>query len=318
MRIRHRFLLGVYALLVAAIIMPRSGGVSAQAPSGGRTLIPFDASLRFTHTDAGNAAMPAFDDSAWRQVEVPHDWSAEGPFSAEFGSGNGYAPGGIGWYRKHFTLDAGLRGKVVTLEFDGVYDHSEVWINGHLVCGRPYGYSSFDCPVTPYARFGTADNVVAVRVDHSRFADSRWYTGSGIYRHVRLRVTDPVRIARYGTFVTTPTVTVDAAVVKIETTIENDADGTPAFELRSDIRLGTAVVASNGMTSNIGAHGRQTVMQTLTIPKPARWDIDSPTLYTLHQRLEPSKTSGFIDEVDTPFGVRSTRVGPQKGVVLND
>ena len=123
--------------------------------------------------------MPAFNDSAWRLVDLPHDWSAEGPFTADYGSGNGYAPGGIGWYRKHFTLAADLAGRIATIEFDGVYDHAEVWVNGHFVGGRPYGYSSFECPLTPLRQVGSADNVIAVRVDHSRFADSRWYTGLG-------------------------------------------------------------------------------------------------------------------------------------------
>jgi len=311
--------LGAVLLFLAATGIERRAGVSAaQNVPAGRVVLPFDAGWRFTHADVGNAAMPALDDSTWRAVDVPHDWSAEGPFSAEFGSGNGYAPGGIGWYRKHFTLDAGLHGKIVTIEFDGVYDHAEVWINGHQVCGRPYGYSTFDCPATPYAKFGAADNVVAVRVDHSRFADSRWYTGSGIYRHVRLRVTDAVRIARFGTFVTTPTVSADAAVARIETTIANDTDEGRMFTLHSAIRLGANVVASDDLVSSVAPHSRHTETQTLTITKPSRWAVDSPTLYTLHQRLEPFQSSGFLDEVDTSFGVRSTRFDPQRGFFLND
>ena len=111
--------------------------------------------------------------------------------------------------------------KIGAIEFDGVYDYAEVWVNGHLVGGRPYGYSSFECPLTPFVKFDGTDNVVAVRVDHSRFADSRWYTGSGIYRHVRLRFTDPLRIAHWGTSVTTPIATASSATVRVETTIDN-------------------------------------------------------------------------------------------------
>ena len=170
-------------LVLAGATDSRLGAAGAQPPATARVVIPFDADWRFNLTDAGSVAMPTFDDSAWRTVMLPHDWSAEGPFSAAWGSGNGYAPGGIGWYRKHFTLASNLAGKLATIELDGVYDHAEVWANGHFVCGRPYGYSSFECPLSPHLHYGTADNVVAVRVDHSRFADSRWYTGSGIDRH---------------------------------------------------------------------------------------------------------------------------------------
>ena len=128
-----------------------TGDPFGQAPAApaARVVLPFDADWRFSLADFASAAMPAFDDSGWRRVDVPHDWSAEGPFSASHGSGNGFAPGGIAWYRKHFTLAAELRGRIATIEFDGVYDHAQVWINGHLVCGRPYGYSSFECTLTP-------------------------------------------------------------------------------------------------------------------------------------------------------------------------
>ncbi len=139
---------------------------------------------------------PAFDDKAWSDVNLPHDWSIEGPLGPEYASGTGYAPGGIGWYRKHFRLDPPA-GKLAAIEFDGVYDHSEVWFNGQLVGGRPYGIRVLNATHS-VPRFGNADNVIAVRVDHSRFADSRWYTGSGIYRHVHLRFTDPLRISPHG------------------------------------------------------------------------------------------------------------------------
>ena len=146
----------------------------------------FDANWLFSKGDFASAMMPAFNDGNWRKLNVPHDWSIEGPFGAEFGSGNGFVPGGIGWYRKHFRLDAAQKNKLVAIEFDGVYDHSEVWINGQFVGARPFGFIGFECDLTPYLKWNSDDNVVAVRVDHSRFADSRFYTGSGIYRNVRL------------------------------------------------------------------------------------------------------------------------------------
>ena len=294
----------------------RSGATAGQVMASTRTVIPFDAGWRFSKTDAGNAAMPAFDDSKWRVVDLPHDWSSEGPFSADFGSGNGYAPGGIGWYRKHFTLANNLAGKIASIEFDGVYDHGEVWANGQFVCGRPYGYSSFECPLTPHLRFGTADNVVAVRVDHSRFADSRWYTGSGIYRHVRLRLTDSLRIAHWGTVVATPTVTADAATVKIETAIETEPGRTGTFTLESEIAFAGDVVARASTPSSLAAGKPSTVVQSVTVPRPHRWALDSPALYTLRQRLRSD--TGVIDDAETTFGIRTARFDPDRGFFLND
>jgi len=289
---------------------------TAQQAAAARTVIPFDAGWRFSKSDAGNAAMPAFDDSKWRLVDLPHDWSAEGPFSADNGSGNGYAPGGIGWYRKHFTLPADLAGKIASIEFDGVYDHGEVWVNGHFVCGRPFGYSSFECALTPHLRFGTGDNVVAVRVDHSRFADSRWYTGSGIYRHVRLRVTDSLRIAHWGTFVTTPAVSADAATVHVETTIESASGGARAITLDSEVMFAGDVVARLSTPASVSTGDPRTLTQDITVARPHRWTLDSPALYTLRQRLHSDAV--VTDDSQTTFGIRSTRFDPQQGFFLND
>jgi beta-galactosidase len=171
-----------------------------------RDFIDFDDGWRFDKGESATAMMPAFDDSGWRQVNLPHDWSIEGPFSADLGSGNGYAPGGIGWYRKHFPVAADATNETVAIEFDGIYNNSEVWINGQFVGGRPYGFSSFRVDLTPFIHFGSSENLIAVRVDHSRSTDSRYYTGSGIYRNVRLVVEDKMRVAHWGIVVTTPRV----------------------------------------------------------------------------------------------------------------
>src|SRR4030042_7200417 len=167
--------------------------------SQGQTHVDFDFDWQFSKGDFPTAVMPAFDDSGWRKVNLPHDWSIEGPLSQEYASGTGFVPGGIGWYRKHFKLDQVDKDKIVTIEFDGIYNNSSVWINGIFLGTRPYGYSSFRYDMTPYLKFGADENIIAVRVDHSKFADSRWYTGSGIYRHVRLCITDKLRISDFGT-----------------------------------------------------------------------------------------------------------------------
>ncbi len=291
---------------------------AAPAPSepSPRVVLDWDAGWRFSKGDFAVAMAPAFDDAGWRGVRVPHDWSTEEPFSADYGSGNGYAAGGIGWYRKHFLLDPAWQGRAIAVEFDGVYANAEVWLNGQFVGGRPYGYSSFALELTPYLKFGADDNVLAVRVDHSRFADSRWYTGSGIYRNVQLVVADPLRIAHWGTFVSTPTVTADAATVRIETTVQNGTDGARTFEVQADLLDDTGkVVASGRAPGSAAARAATTLVQTVVLPQPRRWTLDSPTLYTLRSRVLDG--TAVRDETRTPFGVRTIAFDPERGFALN-
>ena len=270
--------------LVLFAIGDRGARVLAQAtPAASRIIQSFDPDWRFIRGDFASAATPAFDDGRWTRVDLPQDWSAAGPFSAELGSGNGYAPGGIAWYRKHFTVPAALSNKIGAIEFDGIYDNSEVWINGHFAGGRPYGYSSFECVLTPFLKPGGADNVIAVRVDHSRFADSRWYTGSGIYRHVRLRFTDPLHIAHWGTVVTTPAATAASATVKVETTIDNLSNTPRAFVLESELILRGTVVARATTPGTAAGRGGQTIVQDITVAGPARWSIETPTYHATKQ-----------------------------------
>lgn len=280
------------------------------------SLVNFDRAWHFCTGDFPAAAVPAFDDSLWRLVNLPHDWSIEGPFGPEYASGTGYAPGGIGWYRKHFRMDSSTKGKVVRIEFDGVYDHSEVWFNGQFVGGRPYGYSSFESDLTPHLKFGSEENVVAVRVDHSRFADSRWYTGSGIYRHVRLRVTDKLRIAHWGIFVTTPQVKEGYAVVRVETTVENASGAARKFSLQSEILTPDGRLAGSLVTTGrLDNDTNRLVVQQIRIRRPQLWTLETPRLYTLRSRLG-SDSSG-VDDITTPFGIRTLHFDPDKGFFLN-
>jgi len=316
---------GRLAWAAVLLLLVRTGAI-AEAPgaipapgrpiTSTRTVADFDSDWRFSPGDFPAAAMPAFDDSGWRRVKVPHDWSIEGPFSANYGSGNGYAPGGLGWYRKHFHLDPAQKGRTVTVEFDGIYDYSEIWINGAFVGARPYGYSSFAVDLAPGLKFGPEENVVAVRVDHSRFADSRWYTGSGIYRHVRLVVTGPLHIGHWGTSVTTPKVTADEATVRIETTIENRAAGKKTFSLQSDI-LGPDGRGIGSLTTmeTAGAGTTQTAVQKIRINRPQLWSPDSPTRYTLRSRLLAG--TNVVDETVTAFGIRTAVFDPDRGFLLN-
>jgi beta-galactosidase len=293
-----------------------TGPDSLSAAQGSlRVYVDLDLGWRFSSGESQMAMQPSFNDSTWRTVNLPHDWSIEGPFGAQFGSGNGFAPGGIAWYRRHFRMNAADSGKIVTLELDGVYDNAEVWLNGALVGGRPNGFESFTCDLTHALRFGDADNVISVRVDHSRSADSRWYTGSGIYRNVRLCIANPLHLEHWGTVVTSPEATADAASIHIETAVQNDSNEPKSFVLESDLIDADGNIGSKITTKgSIDAGAQQTVKQATELRAPKLWSTGSPTLYTLRSRLA---ASGEKDETFTTFGIRTLKFDPLRGFSLN-
>ncbi len=175
----------------------------AQEP---RQNILFNNAWKFHKGDLANAENISFDDSQWRTLDLPHDWSIEGPFSEQWASCTAFLPGGIGWYRKTFKIPTDMRSKELSIYFDGVYKNSTVWLNGHLLGNRPNGFIPFEYELTKYLD-KSRNNVIVVKVDHSQFADSRWYTGSGINRNVYLIAEDPVHIAQWGVVFTTPQIT---------------------------------------------------------------------------------------------------------------
>ena len=207
--------------LVVALGLAGSGGAADLATV--RQHQSFDFGWRFHAGDAAAAEQPGADDPGWRPVDLPHDWSIEGPYDehAATGGSGGYLPTGVGWYRKTFTLPETDRGRRVALQFDGVYQHSTVWLNGHKIGGWPYGYASFVVDLTAALNFGATPNAIAVRVDNSRQPNSRWYSGSGIYRHTWLDITDPLHVAPWGVGVTTPEVAKDSATVRVQVTVKN-------------------------------------------------------------------------------------------------
>jgi len=281
----------------------------------GRQYVDLDFDWRFHRGDTPIGFDPQLDDSAWRAVQLPHDWSIEGPFGPENASGTGYAPGGIAWYRKRFALSPAALGRSVAVEFDGVYENAEVWVNGQLVGRRPYGYASFQADLTPYLDFA-GENVLAVRVDHSKNADSRWYTGSGIDRHVRLRLTDPLAIAHWGTFVTTPQVSDERATVAVETNLENRHDRARNFTLRwTVLDPDRNVAAAKQADATIEANSVAKFTTELAVDHPSRWSVDSPALYTL--RTEVLDDAAPLDSTETKFGIRTFRFDPDKGFFLN-
>ena len=191
-----------------------------------RIVADFNPDWNFKLGDYPTAIEADFDANDWRALDLPHDWSIEGTFSKEHPTKpqGGALPAGMGWYRKSFTLPESAKNKSIAIEFDGVFCNSEVWINGHYLGKRPFGYISFSYDLTPYLKFGNQKNYIAVKVDNSAQPSSRWYTGSGIYRNVRLVTTAKVHVAQWGAYVTTPEVSKEKARVNYEVKIQNDAN----------------------------------------------------------------------------------------------
>jgi beta-galactosidase len=311
--------LAIIALILATIgTRPATAQSSADLitpASVSRTILDFDRDWKFSKGDFPAAMMPSFNDSSWRTLNLPHDWSIEGPLGAEYASGTGFAPGGVGWYRKSFRLEASATNKLVAVEFEGIYNHAEVWINGHLIGGRPYGYTSFECDLTPLLKFGEAANILAVRVDHSKFSDSRWYTGSGIYRDVHLRFTDKVHIAPSGVYITTRNVKQNSAVIYVETEIRNDSGSTaPAFLFSEILSPRGNLVANKNVRVRIPAGSNSVIAQEIPVPNPELWSIATANLYTLHSRVT---NSDMVDETTAHFGIRTIRFDPDHGFSLN-
>ncbi len=259
---------------------------------------------------------PSFDDSSWRTLNVPHDWSIEAAYDQKLEGATGYLPGGTGWYRKHFPSPDKLDEKRVFLSFDGVYNNSEVWINGTSLGFHPYGYSPFHHDITDHLKPSGQDNVVAVKVDRTRYADSRWYTGSGIYRDVELVTVHRLHLPIWGTFITTPEVTAESSRVHIENQITNQQSAGQSFELTTRILDPKGAVVSE-LTSKATAreNEKQTLSQDITIPSPKLWDTGNPNLYTAVTTL----VSGgkVLQTRETRFGIRSFKFDPDKGFFLN-
>ena len=187
---------------------------AAYSQSTAREKSSFDLGWKFHLGDLSAAKEPSFSDTSWRSIDVPHDWSIEADFNSQYASCTAYLPGGFGWYRKTFEIPRSYQSKTITIQFDGVYCNSEVWVNGKYIGKHPYGYTSFYYDLTPYLEIGKK-NVIAVRVDHMKYADTRWYSGSGIYRHVWLIATKNIHVAQWGTQVLTPEVTPSDANVTV-------------------------------------------------------------------------------------------------------
>jgi beta-galactosidase len=306
----------VRAAMVWAMVL---GGVVATGHAAGREVLSFDNDWRFHKGDVQGAQNAAFDDAAWRPLNVPHDWAIEGPFAAANptrGAG-GFAPAGVVWYRKSFTLPAGSTGKRVFIDFDGVMQNSDVSINGVLLGHRPYGYVSFQYDMTGHVNMDGKPNVLVVRADTSQQPASRYYAGGGIYRHVRLELKDPVHIDNWGTFVTTPKVAAEAATVHVKATVVNQADVPRDVSLQVDILAPDGLAAASVRTAPQAVPAGKSVDfdQDVPIARPKLWDLDTPEMYQAKAALKAGEA--IIDDQTVPFGIRQFEFRAETGFWLN-
>ena len=282
-----------------------------------RQRIFFDFDWKFTKGDATGAEQLQYNDSQWQTVQLPHDWSISEPFDPKlaFGKNSGFLPIGIGWYRKRFALPAGLKGEQVTIEFEGAYRDVTVWLNGKCLGNQKNGYTTFFYDLTPHL-LQNGTNQLAVRCDNSVGWSSRWYTGSGIYRHVWLHGTRELHVPMWGTYVTTPEVSEKQATVKIKTSVKNTAEKQQQAAITTLIMDGSGrVVAQQVATQSIPAGQAIDVSQDFTVPQPALWSPEAPNLYSAVTRIEAG--GGLQDTYKTIFGIRSIEFSPTQGLLVN-
>jgi beta-galactosidase len=300
-----------------ALPLPAAGADAvAEVKIGAERRMSFNDGWRFFKGEAAGAEAPAFDDSKWTGLTLPHDWAIGEPFDRSLNPHTGALPAfGTGWYRKSFLLSDSAKGRYLSIEFDGAMSNAHVWLNGQELGSRPYGYTSFAFDLTPYLHFGVAPNVLAVRLtpeDHS----SRWYPGAGIYRNVWLTVTGPVHVAHWGTYVTTPAVGADKSTVSVKTEIRNRQ----AFETHVTVRsivldASGKEVARHDDDAAVDADGAQTVAASLVVRQPELWDVGHPYLYRLVTELRNGNR--VEDRYETPFGIRSIAFDKERGFFLN-
>src|ERR1035437_3523674 len=291
----------------------------------------FDTDWKFFRGKLVGAENPNFDDKIWRDITIPHDLSIEdlpaantndkmhiinGPFDSKpiGGKHSSFTVGGTGWYRKHFNIPESDKGKIVYINFDGVYMNSDVWINGYHLGNHPYGYTAFTYELSKYLNYGAKENIIAVEVKNEG-VNSRWYSGSGIYRHVHLSIVDKIHIAPDGTFITTPWVDSLNSKVVVQVEINNETKKDTDIILSVNIAdINGNIVASNKASTRISPFVSNRVQLSMQVHKPMLWSPETPYLYKAICTLE---TNGSTDKTETAFGIRSLRFDTEKGLFLN-
>ncbi|MDD5695018.1 MAG: glycoside hydrolase family 2 TIM barrel-domain containing protein [Bacteroidales bacterium] len=279
--------------------------------------ISFDAGWKFHYGEISNPFDPVNDQVDWRNMDLPHDWSIELPFSKEStgGTATGYTVGGTGWYKKNFVLQPEQAGRKLSLYFEGAYMETEIWLNGQKAGYHPYGYTSFFVDITALCNPPGIENTLAVKVSNNE-KNSRWYSGSGIYRHIWLETTDLLHLDTWGVYITTPEVTMEIAMVSISTDIINETNG--SVRARVDFRIsqsGSDRTISQSAEISLNPGEEKTLVQPIEILKHDLWSVDSPALYTADIEIRTGST--MRDRISTTFGIRSISFRAEDGFLLN-
>ncbi|MGE5859526.1 MAG: glycoside hydrolase family 2 TIM barrel-domain containing protein [Ignavibacteria bacterium] len=277
----------------------------------------FDYNWKFFLGDSPSASALDFDDKTWRNLDLPHDWSIEGKLDPKnpMGGAGGYFPAGVGWYRKSFIVPSAWKDKNVSIYFEGIYMNAEVFINGKSLGVHPYGYTSFSIDLTPYLDFNK-ENILSVKVDNSKQINCRWYSGSGIYRHVWMIVTNPIHIANWGVGITTPEVSHEKAAVYIKTLLRNETDLTQNIILKTQlVGVNTDIAGDNQLGVELSANSEKEINQIITVSNPLLWAPETPHLY--QAKVQVLKDDKIIDFTRTPFGIRSIKFSVENGFELN-
>lgn len=301
----------IFLIILSILLIP------IQNVNGQERASDFNFDWKFTLVeDTKIPSETPLDDSNWSAIRLPHDWSVEASFDEKLEGCTGYLPGGVGIYQKHFKTPAKPKDKNTFVLFDGVYNNATFWLNGHLLGENPYGYSPTYFDLTPYLNKKSEENIITVHVDHSRYADSRWYSGSGIYRNVKLVTVNKLHIPIWGTFITTPEVSNDVATVKVETKVTNKLGKSSNFTLSTEIfdHTGHSItVRKNKLKLSSGEE--TTFSQTLQVLQPKLWDPESPNMYKAVSKLIVEDED--VDSYVTPFGIRSLKHDKEQGFFLN-
>ena len=253
----------------------------------------------------------------WRNLNLPHDWSIEQAFNehSPAGIGGGALDGGLGWYKKTFKITPQDSSKITSIVFDGVYMNSDVWINGHHLGNRPNGYIGFEYNLTPYLYYGDKENEILVKVNNAQQPNSRWYSGSGIYRNVWLKKTDKAHITQWGTFITTPKVSKEYATVILESNIANEYPEAKELTITTTLFFGKKEIRTASKKINTAAKRVHSVTQEFTVNEPLLWSPDEPNLYEAVTTIQLKNKT--IDVYSTPFGIREFKFDLNKGLLLN-
>ena len=317
---RRELLKGAVGTAALVSVFPAIASALAESGTEGlgqRVRESFDFGWKFRKGDFPGAEAPGFSDADWRTLDLPHDWSIEGTFDekAQTSFCGAYLPAGVGWYRKRFRLPDSYKDKKLTIDFDGVYQLSEVWINGEFLGKRPYGYVPFFYDLTPHVKL-RSENVIAVKVDNSHQTNCRWYSGSGIYRHTWLVSTSKVHIAHWGTFVSSAQVSKEVATLRINTRIHNESgDATRCTLFTSIIDRDGNIAQSAEISQEVAAGKEYEFLQQIKVDTPRLWSIADPYLYKVHSTVRTQ--SRVVDECVTPIGIREAVFDADQGFLLN-